>query len=160
MAVDELCKRATAAKALQAMTGCLRASQAIFFETIPYSLHYWLLLNYIGDGLPSIKVSQIEYWRKVYRMVQFSIRVDPAFPLDWLKFSPLLAVARRGSSRRVEHFIHLWWHLRRSEWWVVGRYFLWSSALQIASDCRSRSKSLGLWMQPHREWCLQGAILE
>ena len=57
MAVDELCKRATAAKALQAMTGCLRASQAIFFETIPYSLHCWLLLNYIGDGLITLNQS-------------------------------------------------------------------------------------------------------
>lgn len=36
-----------------------------------YSLHCWLLLNYIGDGLPSIKVSQVDNWRKVYRMVPY-----------------------------------------------------------------------------------------
>ena len=93
------------------------------------------------SGTLTTDIRCIAWWNR------FSIRV---VSLPW---------PRHGSSRRVEHFIHLWWHLHRSKRWVVGWDFS-VPTLQIASDCRSRSKSLGLWMQPHREWCLQGGILE
>ncbi len=124
---------------------------------------FWTLV----DGLSSIEGRKNDIWRKVYRMVQVA-NGDLSF-VHWSRPSFSIGLSElififsgitpwQGAAHQDERSISYTFDGSTGGTMSCGS-ILWSSTLQIPSDCGSRSKSPGLRM-PHREWCLQGAIFE